>query len=439
MTYDLLIRNARLINHMGDGPGDIGIEGERIAAIGDLAQATAAEVIDAEGLTVLPGVIDTQVHFREPGLEHKEDLATGAKAAVLGGVCTVFEMPNTKPLTISAETLADKLDRARTMMCDHAFFMGATRENAHEMAELERLLGCCGVKIFMGASTGDLLVPDDEGVLAVLRAGHRRVALHCEDEFRMRDRTGERIQGNPATHPVWRDEVSALQATERAVRLARQADRRIHVLHVTTAQEMDFLARNKDIASVEVTPQHLTLAAPDCYERLGTYAQMNPPIRAAAHRDGLWRALAQGVVDIIGSDHAPHTKEEKAKPYPDSPSGMPGVQTLLPLLLDHVAAGRLSLARLVDLTSHAANRLFGLRDKGLMAVGYHADLTIVDLKARWTIQGDWLASKCGWSPYEGMELTGKPIGTILRGRRIMWDGDLIGPPQGKPARFWING
>jgi len=287
----------------------------------------------------------------------------------------------------------------------------------------------------MGASTGSLLVAEEDQLERVLRSGSRRVAIHAEDEARMNARLGERIEGDPSSHPVWRDDESALKATKRIIALARKTGRRIHVLHVTTPAELEYIAAHKDIATCEVTPQHLTLAGEEAYPRLGTYAQMNPPIRSGAHRDGLWQWLNQGVPDVLGSDHAPHLKEEKAKTYPASPSGMPGVQTLLPLMLDHVAAGRLSLQRLVDLTSAGPQRVFGLVTKGRIAAGYDADFSIVDLKARWTVEESWLASKCGWSPFTGMELTGKPVGTIIRGRRVMWDGGLANAAEGRPVRF----
>jgi dihydroorotase len=348
----------------------------------------------------------------------------------------VFEMPNTKPNTDSVAAVADKLARAAgRMWCDHAFYVGATSANAADLAELERLPGTAGVKIFMGASTGDLLVSEDSELARVLASGHRRVAIHAEDEPRMQARMAERIEGDPASHPVWRDDESALLATRRIIRLAREAKRRIHILHITTPAELEYIAANKDIATCEVTPQHLTLAGEDAYPRLGSYAQMNPPIRSGAHREGLWRWLNQGVADVLGSDHAPHTKDEKAKPYPASPSGMPGVQTLLPLMLDHVAAGRLTLQRLIELTSAGPQRVFGLTAKGRIAAGYDADFSIVDLKARWTVEESWLASKCGWSPFTGMTLTGKPVGTIIRGRRVMWEGTLANQAQGEPIRF----
>ena len=411
----------------------------RIAALRDLSTASAGEVIDAKGLHVLPGVIDTQVHFREPGLEHKEDLETGSRAAVMGGVTAVFEMPNTKPLTTSAETLADKVRRARhRMFCDFAFYVGGTRENIADIPALERLPAAAGIKVFMGSSTGDLLVDDEPSLSRIIAQISRRAAFHAEDEARLKERAGLRKPGDPTSHPVWRDEEAALIATQRLVRLAEQHGKRVHVLHVSTAEEMAFLATHKEWASVEVTPHHLTLVAPECYERLGTYAQMNPPVRDERHRRAIWAALAEGVVDVLGSDHAPHTREEKDHPYPESHSGMTGVQTLVPVMLDHVNAGRLSLERFVDLTSHGPNRLFGIRGKGRIAVGYDADLTVVDLKRRERISNAWIQSRCGWTPYDGTEVTGWPVGTVIRGRRVMWDGQILGGAQGEPVKFFAG-
>jgi len=435
-TYDLIVKGGEVVNHAGRGLADIGVRGGKIAAIGDLSQASPGEVFDATGLTVLPGVIDTQVHFREPGLEWKEDLETGSRAAVLGGVTAVFEMPNTEPTTTDANALADKLARAKGRMhCDHAFYMGGTHENAQFLGELERLPGCCGVKVFMGASTGTLLVQDDAGVESILRHIHRRAAFHSEDEYRLAERRPLARTGDWTSHPEVRDAQAAIQSTERLVRIARSLGKRIHVLHVTTRDEIEYLAAHKDIASVEVTPQHLTLAGPEAYERLKGYAQMNPPIRSAEHRAGLWTGVAAGVADVIGSDHAPHTAEEKARPYPASPSGMPGVQTLLPVMLTHVAEGRLSLERLVDMTSHGANRVFNLADKGRLARGFDADLTIVDLKARRTFEHGQMASRVGWTPFVGMEAKGWPMATIIRGTVVMRDDEVIAPHHGEPVRF----
>ena len=435
-TYDLIVRGGIVVNQAGEGLRDIGVTAGRIAAIGDLARASAGETIAAKGLHVLPGVIDTQVHFREPGLTQKEDLETGSRSAVLGGVTAVFEMPNTNPTTTSAEALADKLARGHHRMhCDFAFYMGGTRENTRELPELERLPGCCGVKVFVGSSTGSLLVEDDEGLRNILKAIRRRAAFHSEDEYRLRERKDQRIAGDPRSHPVWRDETVALQCTQRLVALARETGKRVHVLHITSAREIEYLAAHKDVASVEVTPHHLTLAAPDCYERLGTLAQMNPPVRDASHRAALWRGLDQGIVDVLGSDHAPHTRAEKAKPYPESPSGMTGVQTLVPLMLDHVNAGKLTLQRFVDLTSAGPNRLFGIAGKGRIAVGYDADLTIVDLKRRATITDAGVGSRAGWTPYDGVTVTGWPVGTVVRGQRVMWEGEVVTPGRGEAMRF----
>jgi dihydroorotase len=435
-TFDLILKGGMVATPNGIARGDVAVRDGRIAAIGVIA-GDAAEVIDAAGLHVLPGVIDSQVHFREPGLEHKEDLATGTAGAALGGVTAIFEMPNTTPNTLDAADLADKLARAKgRAWCDHAFFIGAAEENADKLGELELLPGCAGVKVFMGSSTGSLLVSDDDTLREVLRHGRRRVAIHSEDEDRLRERLSLVKDGaDVAMHPEWRDAETAIRATNRLMRLAREIGRRVHVLHVTTEEEIGILAGNKDLATVEITPQHLTLVAPDCYQRLGTLAQMNPPVREARHCDGLWRGVAQGVADCIGSDHAPHTLEEKARPYPKSPSGMTGVQTLVPIMLNHVNEGRLTLERFVDLTSAGPARIYNVAGKGRIAVGYDADLTVVDLKATRTIRNDWIASRCGWTPYDGMSVTGWPAMTIIRGRPVMRDDELIGTAAGTPVRF----
>ena len=433
--YDAIFKNGTLANHDGIHAADVGVSGGRVAALGDLSAATAAEYIDCRGLHILPGVIDTQVHFREPGLDHKEDLQSGSLSAVMGGVTGVFEMPNTSPLTTSRAAFDDKIARATGRMhCDFAFYIGGTRDNVAELPGLEKLPGCAGIKVFMGSSTGSLLVADDEGVAAILKVISRRAAFHSEDEYRLEERKGLRVPGDASSHPVWRDAQAALQSTQRLVRLARAAGKRIHVLHVSTAEEMAFLAGHKDVASIEVTPHHLTLDE-TAYERLGTYVQMNPPVRDRAHREGIWAGVANGTADILGSDHAPHTREEKDKPYPQSPSGMTGVQTLVPVMLDHVHAGRLSLERFVDMTSHGPNRLFGIANKGRIAAGYDADFTIVDLKRTETITDEWTASKAGWTPYHGVSVTGWPVGTILRGKTVMWQGELVTPATGQPIRF----
>jgi dihydroorotase len=435
-AFDLIVRGGELVTPSGRGPGDVGVRAGKIAAIGALGQASAGEVFDAAGLVVLPGVIDTQVHFREPGMEWKEDLETGSRGAVLGGVTAVFEMPNTRPTTTDAAALQDKLDRARGRMhCEHAFYVGATHENASQLGELERLPGCCGVKVFMGASTGDLLVPDDEGVEAVLRSIRRRAAFHSEDEARLAERRPLAREGDWTSHPEVRDVEAAVRSTRRLLGMAERLGKRVHVLHVTTAEEVELIAAHRAVATMEANPQHLTFTAPEIYQRLKGYAQMNPPIREKRHQDGLWRGIAQGVVDVLGTDHAPHTREEKEKPYPASPSGMPGVQTLVPVMLTHVVEGRLTLERFVDLTAHGPQRLFGLADKGRLAVGYDADLTIVDLRASRTIRNADMATRSGWTPFDGFEAKGWPIATLIRGRIVMRDGEVLAPGQGAPLRF----
>jgi dihydroorotase len=434
-TFDLIVRGGEVFTPSGLARGDVGVRAGRIAAIGEFS-GEAGEVFDATGLTVLPGVIDTQVHFREPGMEHKEDLQTGSRGAVLGGVTAVFEMPNTRPTTTDAGALQDKLDRARGRMhCDHAFYVGATHGNIGDLPELERLPGVCGVKTFLGASTGDLLIADDEGIEAVLRAITRRAAFHSEDEKRLVERRPLAREGDWTSHPEVRDAEAAIRSTTKLLGMAERLGKRVHILHVTTAEEVDIIAAHRAVATMEVNPQHLTFHAPEVYERLKGFAQMNPPIRDRRHQAGLWRAVTQGIADVLGTDHAPHTREEKAKPYPASPSGMPGVQTLVPVMLTHVAQGRLTLERFVDLTSAGAQRIWGLADKGRLAVGYDADLTIVDLKARRTIRDEDMATRSGWTPFDGFEATGWPMATVVRGTVVMRDGEVIAEGTGRPCRF----
>ncbi len=382
-SYDVILKSGTVVNQDGEGVRDVAIANGRIAAIGPLGQASAAEVIDCKGLHILPGVMDTQVHFREPGLTHKEDLESGSRGAVLGGVTAVFEMPNTDPPTTTAAAIADKVKRAHHRMhCDFAFYVGATRANTKDLGELEMLPGVAGVKVFMGSSTGTLLIEDDEGVRAVLKAIRRRAAFHSEDEYRLRERVNLRVVGDPRSHPVWRDATVALMSTQRLIRLARETGKRVHVLHVTTRDEASFLGGHKDVATAEATAAHLTLA-----------------------------------------------------PYPKTHSGMTGVQTLVPIMLDHVNAGRLSLLRFVDLSSAGPARVFGMAAKGRIAVGYDADVTVVDLKRRETITDKWIVSRAGWTPYNGVTVTGWPVGTVVRGHKAMWEGGVTAPAQGERVRF----
>lgn len=452
MSLDLIIKNATVLiakdgTKTSKKPYSIsavqthvGIKNGKIAYIGN-DNEPSAQIIDAKGLHLLPGVIDSQVHFREPGMLHKEDLGTGTKSAALGGVTSIFEMPNTMPPTTTEALFNDKVRRAQEKAwVNFAFFVGGASDNIDQLAHLEKLPFCSGIKVFMGSSTGNLLVEDDATLEKIFRAGTRRVILHSEDEFRMRERKHLAVESkNVKTHPIWRDEQSALISTQRLLDLSEKTKRAVHVLHVTSADEMTLLKKKKDKqfgrVTVEVLPQHLTLAAPDCYERLGNLAQQNPPIRDLKHQEALWKALADGTVDVIGSDHAPHTLEEKGKEYPSSPGGMPGVQTLVPIMLNHVHNGKLSLERLVELICENPRHVFGCKSKGRIEIGLDADFTLVDLKKSKTIENKWIASRCGWTPFAGMKVTGWPVATFVGGTPIMQDDQLLGTPHGKGVVF----
>lgn len=426
--YDLIIQNGEALITTKDGKlkleaASIGVKDGRIQAVGLASSDSADQVFDAKGLLVLPGIIDSQVHFRDPGLTHKEDLYTGTLSAIAGGVTSVFEMPNTKPNTSSRERLQEKISIAESKAkCDFAFFVGATKDNVHELESIAQLEGCCGIKIFMGSSTGDLLVAEDEYLESILRNTTRPIAIHAEDEQTLIARKHIADSGQtPEWHPRWRNVDSALRATKRIVGIAEKLGRRIHVLHITSAEEIAFLKTKKHVATFEVLPQHMTFAAPECYQTLGTLAQMNPPIRSSRHRDAIWQAVQDGTADIIGTDHAPHTWNEKLAGYPNTPSGMTGVQTLVPIMLDYVNQGRLTLERLVTMTSITPARRYGATSKGGIAVGKDADFTIVDMNARREITNSWIKSKCGWSPYDGRTVTAWPIATIIRGQIAMRD------------------
>jgi len=440
MSHDLVISNGQVFvsqnSEVTSTQVNIGVSGGRIAEISSKRLVGAAE-IDARYLHVLPGVIDSQVHFREPGLTHKEDLESGTRAAALGGVTSVFEMPNTKPSTTTTETFEEKIKLASDRAwVNFAFYIGACAENIELLAELETLPGCSGVKVFMGSSTGSLLVEDDLRLEKILQNGKRRVIIHSEDEFRLKERKHIALESHDVCqHHIWRDVETAVRSTERLLKLARKTNRKVHVLHVTTAEEIELLKKNKDIASFEITPNHLTLWAPDCYEKLGTKAQMNPPIRDKNHHDALWKAIQDGIADIIGTDHAPHTLEEKARPYPESPSGMPGVQTVVPLMLNHIQNGKLSLNRFVELMCENPRKIFGCATKGRIDVGMDADFTIVDLKKQKVISNSQMASKCGWTPFDGMRVTGWPSHTIVGGQIVMQEDQLLMPKQGKKVLF----
>ncbi|MBV1836481.1 dihydroorotase [Acetobacter estunensis] len=437
MRYDLIIRGGTCILPWCEAETDIGVVDGKIASIAVEAGAEAAEVIDARGLHVLPGLIDAHVHLRDPGNPAVESIPTGTKAAALGGVATVFDMPNTKPAVTNTEMLRWKQEYAsRESWVDFAFYIGATRENTPDLAAYEQFDGVCGIKVFAGSSTGDLMIEDDDGIEAVLRSGHRRVSFHSEDEYRLQARRKEFEVGMPyEMHAVWRDAECAFLGTRRIVALARKTRRPVHILHVSTEEEYKFLQNYRDIATTECLVNHLSQVGPECYHELGGMAVMNPPIRDQRHQDAAWRAVQDGMVDVISSDHAPHSREAKEKPWLECPSGLTGVQTIVPVMLDHVNAGRLSLARLVDTMAAGPARVYGLQAKGRLTVGYDADFTLVDMKARRRISNTWLVTPAGWSPFDGKSIRGWPMATIVRGRTVMREDSILGEPQGRLACF----
>jgi dihydroorotase len=416
---------------------DVGVRAGRIAALGVPGDATADEIIDARGLHVLPGLIDPHVHLRDPGDAAIESIPSGTRGAVLGGLCAVFDMPNTSPAITDAARLTWKQGYAETVAwCDMGLYVGATKTNIGELADLELGRGVCAIKVFAGSSTGDLMVEDDASLERVMRAGRRRIAYHSEDEYRLQARRPLFHSGQPyATHMAWRDEECAFLGTRRLMALARTTGRAAHILHVSTAEELEYLKDFRDVATLEVLVNHLTQVAPECYERLGGLAVMNPPIRGARHLEASWAAVRNGTVDTIGSDHAPHPLAAKARPWPDCPAGLTGVQTLVPLMLDHVNAGRLSLPRLVDLMCAGPARVYGVVGKGRLAAGYDADFTLVDMRRRRRIENSWIASPCGWTPFDGMMVTGWPVATVLRGTAVMREDEVLGTPRGRLVAF----
>ena len=432
---DLIIKNGQCYINGKLENKDVAIKDGKISKIGEVSEE-AKEVYDAKNLIVLPGCIDTQTHFREPGSTDTEDLHSGSRAAVAGGITAVFEMPNTNPPTSNIKEFQRKLDLAKNRMyCNYAFYFGATAENVNQLAELKDLEGCCGIKLFVGSSTGNLLVALEEDIDKVFQHCSKIVAVHSEDE-EILNRNKKLIKnGDVHSHPVWRSEECAISSTRRIVRIAKKYNKKAHVLHITTKQEIDFLSQHKGNITFEITPQHLTIYAPDCYDKLGTYAQMNPPIRDKSHYDRLWYAVRNNLNDTIGSDHAPHLKVNKDKEYPNSPSGMPGVQTLMPVMLDHVNHGKLSLTQLINLVCENPIKIFGIQSKGFIKEGYDADFTIVDMNKKITIKNENIESKCGWSPFNDVEFKGTPVATIISGKIKMRDGKILGDPEGTPLKF----
>ena len=433
---DLIIKNGTCFIDGKLSKKEIGITNGKISHIEDSISESAKDNFDADKLTVLPGCLDTQVHFREPGSIDTEDLHSGSRAAIVGGITGVFEMPNTNPPTSTKKEFQKKLDLAKNRMySNYAFYFGATADNANELADLKNLEGCCGIKLFAGSSTGNLLVADEKDIETVFKNSSKVVAVHSEDEEILNKNKKLIKDGDVHSHPIWRSEECAVSSTRRIVRIAERYNKKAHVLHITTKQEIDFLSQHKGNITFEITPQHLTIYAPDCYDKLGTYAQMNPPIRDKSHYDRLWYAVKNNYNDTIGSDHAPHLKVNKDKKYPNSPSGMPGVQTLMPVMLNHVNNGKLSLNQLITLVCENPVKIFGIKNKGYIKKDFDADFTIVDMNKTIEIKNEKIESKCKWSPFNGEKFLGTPVATIINGEIKMKNGEILGDPTGKPMLF----
>ena len=434
-NYSLIIKNGSCYINGKLETTDIALTGNKIKKIGKI-ELNSSKVFDATDKLVLPGIIDTQVHFREPGSTDREDLESGSRAAVLGGVTSVFEMPNTNPPTSNLIEFEKKLNLAKDRMhCNYAFYFGATPENTNQLSKLKDLKGCCGVKLFAGSSTGKLLVAKEEDIEKVISKSDRIVSIHSEDEEVLNLRKKFIKEDDVHSHPEWRNNECAMSSTRRVVKIAERYNKQIHVLHVTTKEEVDFLAMHKKNVTFEITPQHLTLYAPDCYNKLGSFAQMNPPIRKKEHYDRLWTAVKNSIVDVLGSDHAPHSREDKNKKYPASPSGMPGVQTILPIMLNHINNKKLSLEQLIKLMCENPCKIFGIKKKGYIKEGFDADLTIIDMNKKQTIKNEMMATKCGWTPFHDMTIKGFPVATIINGKTVMSDGKVISEGFGQPLEF----
>jgi len=434
-NYSLIVKNGSCYVNGKLEKTDIALVGNKIKRIGKV-EANDTKIFDASDKLVLPGIIDTQTHFREPGSTDREDLESGSRAAVLGGVTSVFEMPNTNPPTSNLVEFDKKLNLAKNRMhCNYAFYFGATPENVKQLSKLKGLKGCCGVKLFAGSSTGKLLVDKEADIEKVISQSDRIVSIHSEDEEILNLRKRFIKEGDVHSHPEWRNIECAISSTRRVVKIAERYNKQIHVLHVTTKEEVDFLAMHKKNVTFEITPQHLTLYAPDCYDKLGTFAQMNPPIRKKEHYDRLWTAVRNSIVDVLGSDHAPHSIEDKKKRYPASPSGMPGVQTILPIMLNHINNEKLSLEQLIKLMCENPCKIFGIKNKGYIKEDYDADLTIVDMNKEQTIKDEMIASKCGWTPFNNLTVKGFPVSTIINGKIVMSDGKVNIEGTGQPLNF----
>ncbi len=440
MHEPLLIKNATIVSGASETSSDVLIENGKISRVGSDIPDSTGNILEATGLYLIPGALDPQVHFREPGQTWKEDLASGSRAAAAGGVTGFFDMPNNKPSAITADDIAAKKALAAEKSCvNYNFFIGATRDNLDELNAVDNV---CGIKIFMGASTGDLLVSDRESLETIFANGERLIAVHAEDDDFINAQKPKYADSTDfADHQHVRSPEAALKATQLAVELSMRYKRRLHILHLSTADEVVFLDEKKGLGpiSVEVCPQHFLLTAPEVYQRLGALAQMNPPLRTEEHATALWEGLVKGTIDCIATDHAPHTLEEKGQPFGKAPSGMPGVETSLPLLLNQVNLGRCKLTDVVRWMCENPVKLYGVQNKGFIKPGHDADLVLVDMGRSRTIRDDELHTRVNWSPYNGWETQGWPIMTIVGGQMVYREGDFFDEVRGSeividPAR-----
>lgn len=429
----ILISGATCVLPQGQARVDVLIEKGKILGIDPPRGVQVDETIHAEDLFLLPGVVDAHVHFRDPGLTHKEDLRTATRACAKGGVTSFLEMPNTKPLTITCERLHEKLALAsEKSLVNYGFYLGATIGNLEELKSAQRTPG---IKIFIGSSTGDLLVDDQQLLERIFAETTLPICAHCEDETTVRANT-ERLGGGSSyeDHSQIRDEAAAVIATKRAIDLALRHRHRFHVLHVSTAAETELFRDHQGLITAEVCPHHLFFNVDD-YERLGSLVQMNPSIKTAADNEGLWRALKAGRIQMIATDHAPHTVEEKQQPYPKSPSGLPAVENSLALMLDCVNAGICSLESVVHWMCDAPARVWDMVGKGRIAEGYDADLVLVDLGKKQTVRNQTQVTKCGWSPWDGVSLQGWPVRTLVKGHTVFLNGQFDETVRGSEIEF----
>jgi dihydroorotase len=434
-TSSLLIRRARIL--LPDGEflvGDVLVSDGKIVRVAPEIAESCDREIDAIGLTLLPGVIDPQVHFREPGLEHKEDLFTASCACAKGGVTSFLEMPNTRPLTTTQAALDDKLSRAADKcLVNYGFFIGATPENLPDLLDANPTPG---IKVFMGSMHGQLLMDGEENLERIFSKGDRLIAVHAEDQARINQRRQEFAGiSDVAIHSQIQDNQAALLATQLALKLSKKYQRRLHILHLSTGDEAELLRQEKPSwVTAEVTPQHLLLNT-SAYQKIGSLAQMNPPLREPRDNEILWQALLDGVIDFIATDHAPHTLAEKAQEYPNTPSGMPGVETSLPLMLTQAVQGRCTVAQVANWMSAAVAKAYKIPNKGEIAPGFDADLVLVDLDNYRPVVGAEMASKCGWSSFEGWNLTGWPVVTVVGGKVVFENGKLDTNVRGEALKF----